>query len=417
MLKNKIVKILLFLLISNIVWADQLHYKNILVGERASGLAGAFSAVSDDPSGAYYNPAGLAFANKSYISISTNTYKSSNSRYLDVLADDQNVDHNWSRNSSSFIPSYFGVLQDFEKFKFVFSMINPQSEVINQDDVVTVESVSSTFNRQFLRNYNETDSTLLVGPSIAFLADESLSFGMSLFGTYRSKQIIDNQWIDWTGSDEWYKTWQNFYLEEMYAGLLGIVGMQYMPSKELSLAFVIKDNFDLITSSTGQTIAQDSGVTNNSIYSTTATDLLALGYKREPFSMTAGMAYFFSPALMWTMDLNYYAAYKASTVEFDKKSLINLATGLEYYYTPNTPLRLGYYTNNSNLSTHYAGAYDINLSGITFSIGSETEFSSLSFGLDYSSGTGKSQVFSGQDLLFDADMSNLSFFFSGSYMM
>ena len=32
-----------------------------LYGDRAFGLGGAFTAFADDPSAAYYNPAGLAF--------------------------------------------------------------------------------------------------------------------------------------------------------------------------------------------------------------------------------------------------------------------------------------------------------------------------------------------------------------------
>ena len=72
----KIKKLILLFLVIVIgsIEADQFHYIDIHVGERASGLAGAFTAISDDPSGAYYNPAGLAFTNKSYISVSTNTF-------------------------------------------------------------------------------------------------------------------------------------------------------------------------------------------------------------------------------------------------------------------------------------------------------------------------------------------------------
>ena len=42
-------------------YADSNHYRNVLVGDRAATMAGAYTAVSDDSSGGYYNPAGLAF--------------------------------------------------------------------------------------------------------------------------------------------------------------------------------------------------------------------------------------------------------------------------------------------------------------------------------------------------------------------
>ena len=58
--------LILFLFLTNITsYADIHHYNDLILGERASGMAGAYSAVADDPSGAYYNPAGLAYCQKS----------------------------------------------------------------------------------------------------------------------------------------------------------------------------------------------------------------------------------------------------------------------------------------------------------------------------------------------------------------
>ena len=38
--------------------ADEDHYNNIIIGDRPAGMGGAYTAISDDPSGLYYNPAG-----------------------------------------------------------------------------------------------------------------------------------------------------------------------------------------------------------------------------------------------------------------------------------------------------------------------------------------------------------------------
>ena len=40
--------------------AQRAHYENVIFGERASGMAGATIALADEPSAAFYNPAGLA---------------------------------------------------------------------------------------------------------------------------------------------------------------------------------------------------------------------------------------------------------------------------------------------------------------------------------------------------------------------
>ena len=52
----------LILFVAPAVFADDLHYVNMLVGNRAAGLGGAYTAISDDPTGCYYNPAGIAFS-------------------------------------------------------------------------------------------------------------------------------------------------------------------------------------------------------------------------------------------------------------------------------------------------------------------------------------------------------------------
>src|SRR4051812_22116956 len=61
--------------------ADDFHYRSVLVGERGASLGGAFLAISDDPSGVFYNPAGIVFGFENYISGSANTYTSSKTVY------------------------------------------------------------------------------------------------------------------------------------------------------------------------------------------------------------------------------------------------------------------------------------------------------------------------------------------------
>ena len=65
--------------------ADQFHYKPLLIGERAAGLGGAFTAISDDPSGVCLNPAGIAYAMDSYFSLSANALSFGEERYKSVF--------------------------------------------------------------------------------------------------------------------------------------------------------------------------------------------------------------------------------------------------------------------------------------------------------------------------------------------
>jgi thiamine-phosphate diphosphorylase len=54
--------------------ADDTRYQDYPVGSRASALGGAFTALSDDPSGLYYNPAGICDARKLNVNVSASLY-------------------------------------------------------------------------------------------------------------------------------------------------------------------------------------------------------------------------------------------------------------------------------------------------------------------------------------------------------
>ncbi|HEX9577357.1 MAG TPA: thiamine phosphate synthase [Myxococcales bacterium] len=54
--------------------ADDSRYQDYPVGSRASALGGAFVALSDDPSGLYYNPAGICDSRRLNVSVSASLY-------------------------------------------------------------------------------------------------------------------------------------------------------------------------------------------------------------------------------------------------------------------------------------------------------------------------------------------------------
>ncbi len=54
----------------NVSRADPFHYQTLPLGQRALGMGGAFTGLANDPSAAYYNPAGLAWISDSALSAS-----------------------------------------------------------------------------------------------------------------------------------------------------------------------------------------------------------------------------------------------------------------------------------------------------------------------------------------------------------
>lgn len=62
------------LLLAAAARADDSRYQDFPVGSRATALGGAFVALSDDPSGLYYNPAGICDARRTNVNVSASLY-------------------------------------------------------------------------------------------------------------------------------------------------------------------------------------------------------------------------------------------------------------------------------------------------------------------------------------------------------
>ena len=67
--------------------ADDVNFRPYVVGSRAAGMGGAFTALADDGSGPYYNPGGLAFVRRSQVSLSGSVYGVVSGSNKDALGD------------------------------------------------------------------------------------------------------------------------------------------------------------------------------------------------------------------------------------------------------------------------------------------------------------------------------------------
>lgn len=77
----------LILLGASAARADDVNFRPYIVGSRAAGMGGAFTALSDDGSGPYYNPGGLAFVRRSQVSLSGSVYGVVSGSNTDALGD------------------------------------------------------------------------------------------------------------------------------------------------------------------------------------------------------------------------------------------------------------------------------------------------------------------------------------------
>ena len=103
-------------------FADDFHYNNILIGDRASGMGGAYTAVSDDASGLFYNPAGIVYVTDRNFTASVNAYSSQTKTYDNVIAGQP-----FERKSSALLANYFGFVKPVGNLKLGFSFAVPDS--------------------------------------------------------------------------------------------------------------------------------------------------------------------------------------------------------------------------------------------------------------------------------------------------
>jgi len=412
MLKWNIV-IFMFILTSLKTWADDYHFKDIIIGERAAGLGGAFIAVSDDPTGMWYNPAGIIFSFENYFSLSANTYAETSEIYKNIIGTS-----NYQYKSAGLIPNFFGFTQNYGSFKWGFSILIPQSDVQDQEDEISNISTVAGEARVLRRKFFRQNTLTMPGFAVAGEITKYFTWGVSLFAKYRTHKFIDNQLVLYnpeaaTPTQEKMLISDKSTTKTTYAWMPKL-GFQYMPRKNLSLAGTVAKTFtargNLHTrayeSSTGKNLVQVS------------TDDTAV--EMSPLEVGIGLAYFPSKTLLWTADLNYYTK-DSSLTDFETTPMWNIATGMEIYLSDSRVLRMGVYTNNAytpslvegiaNQSTH------VDMYGLGLSYSFVASSSAFTLGTSYSMGNGKGQAIGGTKSIQDVSRTASAVFLTGSYQL
>ena len=392
--------------------ADEYHYVNMLIGDRAAGMGGAYTAVSDDAAGLFYNPAGIAYAQGASLSGSMNTYEGSSVRYKQVLGGT----YDWERQSSSLLPNFFGVVQPLGEGTVGFSYAVPNS--IEEDQDQEFDNIAGA--NRFIINFNNNDQTYLFGPSYAQKINDDLAIGMTLYLQRRQQQLISNILLQYTDD----RLWSNTYYELEEWGIKPVVGVMWSPLDRIALGATLSQT-TIISSSAkryetclGANASPASGSCEpgNIVNHTIATSGEKVSY---PLNIRLGGAWFASDALLVSADASYHASY---TIENQRReAVVNFALGTEYYLTSRWALRGGLYTDFSNAPplqqgvTAYNQPEHIDLYGMSASLTHFTRNSSITVGFNYSAGSGQAQMVAGDSALQDAEMESFSLSLASSY--
>lgn len=409
--------------------ADQYHYSGHNIGERASGLAGAYIALSDDPSGIYHNPAGILFNYENYFSLSANVYSSTSLKFKKAF-----LGKDYSMNSNKLIPNFFGFTQNYRASKWGFAIVIPQSEMIDQNDsfsdLTQTAGRVKNYQRRLLNQYED----ILVGAAFATELVKDLTIGVSLFGGALVQKTINTQLITFnsdSSSKERFMFIEDFLDQTTYYAYPKL-GFQYMPAPNWSLGLVGAKKwtaYSLRTKRSNATSAEPATSSRSGFPSDIQYDLskdLVLNKTTtrpnvlSPLELGFGAAYFPDKTLLISTDLRLYTD-DSEFGSFTTQTTYNLSLGAEYYLSDQMALRFGVFTDNANTLPQNPSKVNqtdhLDYLGTAFSCTLLSPGSSFTVGFQYSQANGKAQIIRDVSEQQDLEGRNLTLLFTGSYQL
>lgn len=386
-------------------YGDLFHYRNVIVGDRAIGLAGAYCAIADDASGVAYNPAGLAFALSNDISGSTNAYYQKSIRYKKTIGDASFTE----KSKGTFAP-FFGGLQKLDHIAnglaSAFGLYSRDADLKDQDDIIQ----TSTLNLQ--RTANSRASTNFIGFGAGYRITPSFAIGFSLNVvmvdelTQEFQDVV--QVVPEAPTDVMVLS-QNIRERLQINALEPVLGFQLALGTSFSLGLAVRKGFFIdqsyetsqqvtlmqVNASTlapaaGKSMAR-SRVKLDSDESTSVDDPLG----EWPGEARFGIAWFASTRLVMALDVMHTTAAEGELSKYDREAVTDFATGVEFYLTPSVPLRFGIFTNNDARPeakiTTQGGSEQVNYVGGSVVLGWVQPNSQVSLGYVRQNGKGKAQ--------------------------
>lgn len=350
-------------------YADQFHYNNFIMGDRAVGMGGAYAGVSDDASGVIYNPAGLAFALSNDISGSANAFYDRNVKYKEAVCGTD-----FEENSGGSVPAFFGGLQKLDRhvkgLVFAFGVYTVDSELKDQDTLISDATCGSVEISRYHRTSNHRSSTVYYGGAVGYRVSPNFSVGFGL--NYFSIDELVQEYQDAkqntvSNPDTWRILSQNVRQRLTGFGIEPVLGVQYAFGGSFSVGATLKYGMLLGQEMEISTENRQIFLTKENLDKVEASDLSNAGVIAEsinnekndkplggwPTSLRVGFAWFINTKSLFTLDLTHSTAVNnAGEIAafgkpiYNREAVTNLASGFEYYMLPAFPLRVGLFTNN-----------------------------------------------------------------------
>lgn len=398
------------------LWAAFSNYNSILMGDRAAGMGGAFTALTNDPAAVlFYNPAAVARMKGHSLSTSVSVYH----KYDTKFGEESSLDEATRRlNQGSFksIPSSSGSILSYGHFAFGLSIVVPEYNFYSG------QINNSNNNISTLRL---TEQSLWVGAGLGKNITKKDSLGITMYYTaLDSAHSINDQTSANSGADTVLTTEERSVLNNSLVYILGWhheindnwkMGISLRPpSLEISgRGTYFKTEVDTTGPSDGPSQEYREDVK-------TAFEIpskLSLGFayeQKEKQSVSFDIVYHDSETYKDFDDASFAYTYR-------HKPIINYSIGYEKYLKHSVRLRTGLFTNYSSsydLTTANEWQPDkVDMWGFSANIAIfSTEQNSFTFGGYFTTGKGESkQLVNGQYEIVDVTRQVFSMLISSAY--
>ncbi|KAB8040966.1 hypothetical protein GCL60_03260 [Silvanigrella paludirubra] len=405
----KILFIIIFFLIHFQIFGDWHHYNDFLIGDRAVAMGGAYTAISSDASGIYYNPGGIAFSSDKELSVSTsgfyfNTLKinsffgATDYKLNDTTFDSLNGFLGYTMKLTMFDEDYFigfSIYVPDNENNFRRLNFNSSSKLLYSDNSLEINKMN------YIKRETQKESNYSVSISKKIFSNLGLGLSVGFFNYQEENLETLNLLLGpfKTNSGEVYKLISGeFDTSALIRGVSLNFGVLYKLIESFSIGLslnykypIIKEALGHSTSSFVITDANSSPLGPGFINSDDGSPVYQYGFlensinnksflKKMPFEIRFGMAWQILNVSLLGLDLDYHTGVHSDIDYFSVKPILNVSLGSDTNIYDNIFLRMGFFTNK------YAGT-DVSSEGII-----DSDFYGVTSGVAYKND--KNSIFS-----------------------
>ena len=366
-------------------WAGEANYQPYVVGERAAGMGGAVAATANGMDACFYNPAGLGRETSDSISVNGALYgiQTYETRDASFPGEDFQV------SSFATIPTGLSAVRKLRAgTAAAFSVFVPSR--------LSYRDIQAFPEREHYYNYSQDEQTLYAGPSVGCTFGERWTIGASLFGAYQTASDLENlYWGDYS-----YTYTANYKYSVL--GAVGVLGVQCRLTDEWAAGLAFTTPAATLF---GRGRIQMSEVLGDA----QVADAGAVYYddldadNGLPAQLRAGLGwqrpgvggFGIDATHHWARDYDWMSGGSgddALAIRQSRRAVTDLQVGGEYVVRQRYPLRAGAFTSFSSAPDlepdGESTLSQIDLYGVTASIGSEGETVVMNFGVSYVWGEG-----------------------------